>query len=294
MAKTRITTSERLPKECFIEVRGKASFKSSAQTNNKNDRREEDRGAQKIDATESIAENNAGKTSEIFDLNVVTEIREESSRDSESSEVEKPRKEEDKENEDEIVDDDKSDYGAESFCSDDSFKRSEMTNITPRSSLSGSSSLLHSAGLKYDRRITDLIESRRSGDREKAEDDGERSSLLESEMKYLSEEERRLIIDRRQLTRSGRRNMSFTNDELRKIERENQLLLNKIMSHQKPQSKTTKPVSGAPRTSSSAINRKRQQKKIEEDNMILLRRIQRAKPCAVPRASGPVCRFVTM
>ncbi|XP_046748658.1 cilia- and flagella-associated protein 97 isoform X2 [Diprion similis] len=173
-------------------------------------------------------------------------------------------------NRDEMENDDKSEYDVDSFCSDISCKESEVTNVTPRSSMSGCSSLLHSIDVNYNKRNLDIIRTRNGGDWQTDRKEDEDLPLSESEMTYLSKGEGRLMLEqqRRQLTRCGRRNMSFTNEELRKIERENQLLLRKIMSHQKPQGKTVKLTSGPPRTSSSAINRKRQQKKIEEDNMV--------------------------
>lgn len=76
-----------------------------------------------------------------------------------------------------------------------------------------------------------------------------------------------------------RKNMSFTNDEVRKIDHENHLLLKKILDkqavargeagHLRPPAKSM---------ASSAINRLRQQKKIEAENLMLLKRIQSAKP----------------
>ncbi|XP_048511516.1 cilia- and flagella-associated protein 97 [Athalia rosae] len=183
----------------------------------------------------------------------------------------------------------KFDYETESFYSYDSYKGSEMTNVTPRSSLSECSSLLHSAGMKYAGQKLNMIDGRNIGNQHK-NIDGEELSLLAHEMKCLREK-RQAVMPESQRTPNGRRNMSFSNEELRKIEKDNQLLLKKIMSHQKPQVRTTKPVSGPPRTSSSAINRRKQQKKIEEDNMMLLRRIQSAKSCAIPRGTPSGCRL---
>ncbi|EFN79669.1 hypothetical protein EAI_13777, partial [Harpegnathos saltator] len=63
-------------------------------------------------------------------------------------------------------------------------------------------------------------------------------------------------------------NMSFTDEEMRKIERENQLLLRKIMAQQKPQHKVSEERIVQTRISSSAINRRKLQKKIDDDNMV--------------------------
>uniref|UniRef100_T1IRH4 Cilia- and flagella-associated protein 97 n=1 Tax=Strigamia maritima TaxID=126957 RepID=T1IRH4_STRMM len=67
---------------------------------------------------------------------------------------------------------------------------------------------------------------------------------------------------------SGRnkKNMSFTDEQVRKIDRENQLLLNKILNQQQTnQNAATK--SRLPRPPTSAVNRMRQQRKIEAENL---------------------------
>lgn len=86
-------------------------------------------------------------------------------------------------------------------------------------------------------------------------------------------------------------NMSFTDEEMRKIERENELLLRKIMAQQKPRHKILGEGVVQSKISSSAVNRKKLQKKIENDNMLLLRRIQQAKPCVFANASKVGCRL---
>lgn len=75
----------------------------------------------------------------------------------------------------------------------------------------------------------------------------------------------------------GRKNMSFTNEEVQKIDRENQRLLKRILAQQnrpKPKFDTRTPSRLAP----SAINRQRQQRQIEVENLALLKRIESAKP----------------
>ncbi|XP_058800595.1 uncharacterized protein LOC131669610 [Phymastichus coffea] len=76
-----------------------------------------------------------------------------------------------------------------------------------------------------------------------------------------------------------RKNMSFTNNEVMKIERDNEILLRKIMAQQK--TRKGKANITLQKLSSSAINRKKSQRKIEEDNMMLLQRLQKAKSCAL-------------
>lgn len=73
----------------------------------------------------------------------------------------------------------------------------------------------------------------------------------------------------------GRKNMSFTNEEVRRIDRENQILLQKIMTAHTASKRKSGPVH---KPSNSSITRKREEDKIRRENMILLRKIQEAKP----------------
>ncbi|KAJ8878682.1 hypothetical protein PR048_019267 [Dryococelus australis] len=66
---------------------------------------------------------------------------------------------------------------------------------------------------------------------------------------------------------SSRLNMTFTNEEIRKIEWENGRLLKKIQSNKKPHLKPGTAVASQPRLASSAINRRRMQQRIEYDNL---------------------------
>ncbi|KAF9824726.1 hypothetical protein SFRURICE_010333 [Spodoptera frugiperda] len=82
--------------------------------------------------------------------------------------------------------------------------------------------------------------------------------------------------------KSRRINMSFTNERLREIERHNHILLTKILS-----ARNTRKCSIPPREQearkpvpSAAVCRKNQQRQIDHDNMILLKKIQRAKSSA--------------
>ncbi|XP_072945614.1 uncharacterized protein [Epargyreus clarus] len=81
-------------------------------------------------------------------------------------------------------------------------------------------------------------------------------------------------------------NMSFTNERLREIERHNHILLNKILSARNSR-KSSIPARDPPvkRVPPAAVHRKLQQRKIDHDNMILLKKIQRAKSsaCSVRR-----------
>lgn len=64
--------------------------------------------------------------------------------------------------------------------------------------------------------------------------------------------------------------MTFTNDQLREIERVNLILLKKIMAHRKPRSNGTV-VPPPPRKTSAAVNRAKTEKNIEKDNMVCLK-----------------------
>lgn len=83
-----------------------------------------------------------------------------------------------------------------------------------------------------------------------------------------------------------RKNYSFSNDEARHIERENHRLLREISRHSpapRPGSsarKKTHPASKSSfiRLSHSALNRQREQQRIERDNLAFLKRLQTAKP----------------
>lgn len=90
---------------------------------------------------------------------------------------------------------------------------------------------------------------------------------LSDDMAYLSVDYLGRINLSQQQFSTKRKNMTFTNEELMKIERDNQILLDRIMKFHRPhtQSKTQNVQN---RLSSSAINRRKLQKKIEKDNMV--------------------------
>lgn len=178
------------------------------------------------------------------------------------------------------ISDNESVYIDESFCSDESCD--EVTNVTSGSL--NTSSLIH---------VTDLPLSQSSKEIGVSESSWKDNCQDES---YLSSDEllRATTADRDRFTKSRkcrRWNMSFTDEEMRKIERENELLLRKIMAQQKPRHKILGEDTIQSRTSSSAINRKKLQKKIENDNMLLLRRIQQAKSCVFANTSKIGCRL---
>ncbi|KAK2580316.1 hypothetical protein KPH14_012553 [Odynerus spinipes] len=174
-------------------------------------------------------------------------------------------------------------YTNESFCSDDSCDESEET--TSQYLISGSCSLF------VDDNKCELNE-----ELENLDDQQEQMSCNKNNNENINlEGNARILHNNEKYVGSGkarirRRNMTFTDEEVRKIERDNELLLRRIMAQHQPRDKVLK--EGAlPRMSSSAINRKRLQKKIEGDNMLLLRRIQQAKPCVIPKSTTPGYRM---
>ncbi|KAK9540439.1 hypothetical protein VZT92_002892 [Zoarces viviparus] len=117
----------------------------------------------------------------------------------------------------------------------------------------------------------------------------------------------------------NRKNYSFTNDEVRRIDRENQRLLRELSHHSpgpRPGSTARKKPHTASklpqiRSSHSALNRQREQQRIEKENLAFLKRLESVKPtpglkCSeqlkdyqrntriVGAASYPVCMSTTM
>lgn len=139
--------------------------------------------------------------------------------------------------------DDDYSYSDESLWINDFDARSEVTNVTARSSLSGS---------------TSSFESDQS------------SKLLENKNK-LNQPQRCFSSPgfHSNSNNPRRKNMSFSNVEMMRIERDNQLLLRKIMAQQK-NTKIVPVQVNSGRPSSSAINRQRLQRKIEEENMVFI------------------------
>ncbi|KAF2902392.1 hypothetical protein ILUMI_03789 [Ignelater luminosus] len=80
-----------------------------------------------------------------------------------------------------------------------------------------------------------------------------------------------------------RQNKTFSDDKIRDIERTNSILMKRILSHSKRANMFT-PAPRNKKISSSALNRKKQQRQIDHDNLILLRKIQTVKPIVVNHA----------
>lgn len=77
---------------------------------------------------------------------------------------------------------------------------------------------------------------------------------------------------------SSRMNLSFSNEQVRKIDMENQRLLKKLMRTKASVGSVTKKKGPIRAQSASAINRTKKQQEIERDNMRFLQRLQHIKP----------------
>ncbi|KAK3871268.1 hypothetical protein Pcinc_023576 [Petrolisthes cinctipes] len=81
-----------------------------------------------------------------------------------------------------------------------------------------------------------------------------------------------------------RKNMSFTNEEVRRIDRDNQILLQKIVTAHSRSNNRSQAHHHASnnrsvhRPANATVSRRREDERIRRDNMILLRKIQEAKP----------------
>nr|XP_044993333.1 cilia- and flagella-associated protein 97 [Jaculus jaculus]XP_044993344.1 cilia- and flagella-associated protein 97 [Jaculus jaculus]XP_044993354.1 cilia- and flagella-associated protein 97 [Jaculus jaculus] len=79
-----------------------------------------------------------------------------------------------------------------------------------------------------------------------------------------------------------RKNYSFTREEVRQIDRENQRLLKELSRQaEKPGNKSTiprRPISHPPKLYHSALNRQKEQQRIERENLAFLKRLEAVKP----------------
>ena len=149
-------------------------------------------------------------------------------------------------------------YSNDSFCSDESENESEGTNTTSKSL---NESHLSSRIATYACNQKDS----KSGE-ERFENIVQKTEITDS-VCYRSSISEDCSVKIRQI-KNRRKNMSFTDEEIRKIEWENQILLRKIMAQQKSKEKILHESIPPTRISSSAINRKRLQKKIENENIV--------------------------
>ncbi|KAJ1215515.1 hypothetical protein NDU88_003123 [Pleurodeles waltl] len=123
-------------------------------------------------------------------------------------------------------------------------------------------------------------DSERKYDQKALHDAMDLNQLLKAFMHLDKKEQRNVVFDHPAITRP--KNYSFTNEEVRHIERENQRLLKELTRQAtKPRNKslTPKKPAGPPsKLYHSTINRQKEQQRIEKDNMALLKRLETIKP----------------
>ncbi|XP_014801083.1 PREDICTED: cilia- and flagella-associated protein 97 isoform X2 [Calidris pugnax] len=101
----------------------------------------------------------------------------------------------------------------------------------------------------------------------------------------LEKKEQNLTVD--QPSKGTRKNYSFSNDEVRRIDRENQRLLKELSKQSaKPRRTTLKKSAGPPpRLYHTALNRQKEQQRIERENLAFLKRLEAVKPTPGMRRS---------
>ncbi|XP_058854226.1 cilia- and flagella-associated protein 97-like [Acipenser ruthenus] len=105
------------------------------------------------------------------------------------------------------------------------------------------------------------------------------NQLLKAFMHLESKKQKNVGIDYPE--RKSRKNFSFSNEDVRRIDQENQRLLRELSRQARPPSKSPKPKKPAnppARLYHSALNRQREQQRIERENMAFLKRLESAKP----------------
>ncbi|XP_073434666.1 cilia- and flagella-associated protein 97 [Dendrobates tinctorius] len=106
------------------------------------------------------------------------------------------------------------------------------------------------------------------------------NKLLKAFMHLDKKDQERFSLDHP--TIGNQKNFSFTNEEVRQIDRENQRLLKELSRHatkSKGKSLTPKKLNMAPsRLYHSALNRQKEQQRIERENLALLKRLESVKP----------------
>ncbi|XP_034968864.2 cilia- and flagella-associated protein 97 isoform X1 [Zootoca vivipara] len=111
--------------------------------------------------------------------------------------------------------------------------------------------------------------------------------LLKAFLQLEKKEQQKLVLDQSSI--GSRKNYSFTNEEVRQIDRENQRLLKELTKHSaKPRSKSAslkKPSGPTPKMYHSTINRQREQQRIDRENLAFLKRLEAVKPTAGMRRS---------
>ncbi|XP_070613659.1 cilia- and flagella-associated protein 97 [Erythrolamprus reginae] len=106
------------------------------------------------------------------------------------------------------------------------------------------------------------------------------NNLLKAFLQLEKKDQEELPVNQSSL--GSRKNYSFTNDEVRQIDRENQRLLKELTKHSaKPRTKSAsmkKPSGSTPKMYHSAINRQKEQQRIDRENLAFLKRLEAVKP----------------
>ncbi|XP_042325927.1 cilia- and flagella-associated protein 97 [Sceloporus undulatus] len=113
------------------------------------------------------------------------------------------------------------------------------------------------------------------------------NNLLRAFLQLEKKEQQKMVLDQSSL--GSRKNYSFTKEEVRQIDRENQRLLKELTKHAtKPRSKSAsvkKPSGPTTKMYHSAINRQREQQRIDRENLAFLKRLEAVKPTVGMRRS---------
>ena len=149
----------------------------------------------------------------------------------------------------------------------------DITDVTPCPSSSGCSSMSRpeAGGYSVDKSYKGAERRQQKSDKTAEGSSGSSMKLLLNALDSFDRQKRKSMtsnMSSNQKNRLGRKNMSFSNEQYWKIERENKILLRKLEHLQKAHHKQPSATASQPRLPSSALNRRKQQAKIEHDNMV--------------------------
>lgn len=118
--------------------------------------------------------------------------------------------------------------------------------------------------------VTKIDESNRDVDKNSAVEDGESENETYSDDEGGEDAESDVdsILEKLGGTQANKPNKTFSENKLREIERRNVILMDKLIKNsQRPNQYGSTPLPS--KTTSAAINRKRQQEKINRDNLVI-------------------------
>ncbi|KAJ8945914.1 hypothetical protein NQ318_002921 [Aromia moschata] len=126
-------------------------------------------------------------------------------------------------------------------------------------------------------------EDSKNSENEVKNDNYDSESFEEDDDDDINDLERNFIVESLRMSELKKPlpNKTFSTYELRDIERNNEILMSKILSNNKRanQYKVAPRATNHNKISSSAINRRKNQDKIDRDNQILLKKIQTVRSC---------------